>query len=101
MSGGFVIELSNNFGVEKAPCDVMRLDPIGGTAKVVLQILEAATGAQEWISGAVHAGPVLLGSTMTVLVAPGNTSFWSFSPTAASVLKSDDGGARIVLYGRR
>ena len=76
--GGFVIELSNEYGVKKLPCGPMSLDP-KGVATVTLQVNKAASGASEWITGAVlHAGPIVAGSVLTVTVPPGNTSFVAF-----------------------
>ena len=77
--GGFVIELSNEWGVTKKPCDYMHLNATNGTAMVTLHVLKAASGATEWISGAsVSAGPVQAGSLLKVVVPPGNTSFVHF-----------------------
>ena len=38
VADGFVVELSNEWGVDKRPCDIMRLDPEAGTATVTLQV---------------------------------------------------------------
>ena len=76
--GGFVIELSNEYGVEKLPCAPMSVNP-KGAATVTLQVNKAASGATEWITGAVlHKGAVAAGSLLTVTVPPGNTSFVAF-----------------------
>ena len=81
--GGFVVELSNEWGVRKLPCDHQTLDPVGA-ATVVLELREAANGATEWISGErVHAGALQPGDTLTVTVAPGNSSFVEFGPVWA------------------
>ena len=77
--GGFVIELSNEWGVTKNPCDYMRLNVTSGTAMVTLHVLKAASSATEWVTGAsVSAGPVQAGSLLTVAVPAGNTSFVHF-----------------------
>ena len=79
-SGGFVIELSNEYGVTKLPCAPMTIDP-KGAAVVTLQVNKPAHGATEWVTGAtLKAGAVAAGSTLTVTVPPGNTSFVAFGP---------------------
>jgi hypothetical protein len=85
-NGGFVIELSNEYGVTKAPCATMSLDP-AGAVKVTLRLKKPAGNASEWISGATLRNESLaVGSTLQVTVAPGNVSFVAFgaaSPTGA------------------
>ena len=76
--GDYVIELSNEDGVTKEPCGEMTLQPAGAVT-VVLEVLKAAGNVTEWVSGAVvAAGAVAVGSRLTVVVPPGNTSFVEF-----------------------
>ena len=82
-SGGFVLELSNEYGVTKLPCAPMTIDP-KGAAVVTLQVNKPAHGATEWVTGAtLKATAVAAGSTLTVTVPPGNTSFVAFGPSGA------------------
>jgi hypothetical protein len=84
--GGFVIELSNEYGVNKAPCASMTLDP-GGEVTVTLRLNKAAGNATEWISGAMLAsGELAKGATLEVAVAAGNTSFVAFGGPAAGTV---------------
>ena len=83
-NGGFVIELSNEYGVKKAPCATMSLDP-GGAVTVSLRLNKPANNATEWISGAVLRNETLgEGATLTVTVEPGNTSFVAFGASSSS-----------------
>ena len=83
-NGGFVIELSNEYGVKKAPCATMSLDP-GGAVTVSLRLNKRADNATEWITGAILRNETLgKGATLTVTVAPGNTSFVAFGASSRS-----------------
>ena len=76
--GGFVVELSSEYGVAKAPCDMMRLDAAGAVT-VTLRLLKGCTGATEWITGrTLHEGALGAGAELSVVVAPGNVSFVHF-----------------------
>eukprot|EP01043_Picozoa_sp_COSAG02_P050065 COSAG02_NODE_5101_length_4629_cov_36.514128_1_plen_97_part_00 len=77
-NGGFVIELSNEYGVTKAPCAAMSLDP-AGAVKVTLRLNKRARNAIEWISGAtLQNESLMVGATLEVIVPPGNASFVEF-----------------------
>ena len=82
-SGGFAVELSNPFGVDKIPCSPQRLDP-HGAVRVVLELQRDTGTVVEWISGLTLVGSAGLraGSAMAVVVAPGNASFVEFEPAA-------------------
>ena len=76
--GGFVVELSNQYGVDKLPCSPQRLDPEGAVL-VTLELRRAAGGAVEWITNRTLSRRGLrAGSTLVVTVPPGNTSFVAF-----------------------
>ena len=76
--GGFVVELSNQYGVDKLPCSPQRLDPEGAVL-VTLELRRAAGGAVEWINNRTLSRRGLrAGSTLVVTVPPGNTSFVAF-----------------------
>ena len=78
-SGGFVIELSNEWGVEKLPCNYTHIDD-AGVATVTLRMHKPAANATEWLSQKVLSkDPIAVGSTLTVDVPPGKTSFVAFS----------------------
>ena len=65
-------------GVAKEPCGTMALQPAGAVT-VLLELLQPAKNATEWVSGeTVAAGPVAAGSHLTVVVPPGNISFIEF-----------------------
>lgn len=82
-NGGFVVELSNEYGVNKAPCASMSLDP-GGAVKVTLRLNKPADNATEWITGATLCNESLAeGASLVVTVAPGNTSFVAFSSSTS------------------
>ena len=83
-SGGFVLELSNNWGVKKQPCAPMNLDP-QGAVRVQVALNVDAGAAVDWATGQmVHAGPLHKGDTLTVTVAPGNTTFLEFAPAMST-----------------
>jgi len=89
--GGFVVELSNEWGVSKAPCGHQNLQA-AGAATVTLELRQAVKGAtvREWLSGnTIHTGDLRTGDTLNFTIAPGNTSFVEFMP-ATKQLKHDD-----------
>ena len=74
-----MVELSNQYGVDKLPCSPQRLDPEGAVL-VTLELRRAAGGAVEWITNRTLSRRGLrAGSTLVVTVPPGNTSFVAFS----------------------
>jgi hypothetical protein len=78
--GGFVIELSNEWGVAKQPCGHQTLQP-AGTATVTLELRQPMPSAivREWISDQqIYSGKLEVGATLNITVAPGNTSFVQF-----------------------
>ena len=83
--GGFTVELSNPFGVDKIPCSPQRLDPHGAVL-VTLELQRDTGSVVEWISGRALVGATGLraGSVLTVVVAPGNASFVEFEPATAT-----------------
>jgi len=84
-NGGFVLELSNEWGVTKEICDTMKLDPAGAVRASIL-VMKDAIGAVDWVSGNdLHQGPIAAGTILEVVVPPGNTSFVAFSPFGLSM----------------
>ena len=86
-TGGCVIELSSEWGVKKAECDTMKLDP-AGTVRATLLLMKEARGATEWVSNsAIRNGSLPVGTTLVVDVPPGNTSFVAFGAATTRVQK--------------
>jgi hypothetical protein len=76
--GGFVVELSNEWGVEKMPCSPQRLS-LRGAVVATLELRRASTCAVEWVTNHTLSRDALeAGSVLRVVVPPGNTSFIEF-----------------------